>query len=328
MYGCVMDQDGKVRAHRNLKAGPKPFLEFIAPFRPSLVVGVECMFAWYWLADLCADEEIEFVLGHAFYMKLVHGGKAKNDRIDAQKLAAMLRGGMFPMAYAYPAQMRSTRDLLRRRNHLIRKRAELAAHVSNTNIQHCLPSHGRSLEYAQKRIISLDKYEDAAVKTSVAVDLELIKFYNHLLPHVERCILKLSRLHDPRGLALLRTFPGIGKILGLTMLYEIHDINRFPTVQKFASYARLVAPPKVSAGKLKGFGNRKIGNVHLKWAFSEAAVLFMCNEPQAKVFVQRKAKKHGKGKAISILAHKMGRAVYFMLKRKEAFNIESFFSHK
>jgi hypothetical protein len=184
MYGCVMDEDGKVRAHRNLKSGPKPFLEFIKPFRNRLVVGVECMFAWYWLADLCAEEEIDFVLGHAFYMKLIHGGKAKSDRIDAQKLAAMLRGGMFPMAYAYPAEMRSTRDLLRRRNHLIRKRSELAAHVTNTNIQHGLPSHGRGLDYARKQMISLDKYEDAAVKTSVAVDLELIKFYNHLIPHL------------------------------------------------------------------------------------------------------------------------------------------------
>jgi transposase len=284
------------------------------------------MFAWYWLADLCVDEGIPFVLGHALYMKMIHGGKAKNDRIDAHKLASMLRGGMFPMAYVYPAEMRSARDLLRRRSHFVRKRSELAGHIANTNTQHNLPSHGRGLDYARKQTISLDKYHDPIVRASMELDLALIKFYDRLLPHIERYILKLGRLHDRRSLALLQTVPGIGKILGLTILYEVHSIDRFPTVQDFASYSRLVAPPKVSAGKLKGYGGRKIGNTHLKWAFSEATVLFMAHEPLAKRFVERKARKHGKGKAISILAHKLGRAVYFILKRKEVFDIERFFS--
>ncbi len=48
------------------------------------VVAVECMFTWYWLADLCRSEQIAFLLGHALYMKAIHGGKAKNDRIDAR----------------------------------------------------------------------------------------------------------------------------------------------------------------------------------------------------------------------------------------------------
>ena len=92
----------------------------------------ECIFNWYWLADLCADEGIPFVLGHALYMRAIHGAKAKNDRIDALKTASLLRGGLLPMAYVYPAEMRSTRDLLRRRTHFVRKRAQLMAHVQNT----------------------------------------------------------------------------------------------------------------------------------------------------------------------------------------------------
>jgi hypothetical protein len=67
----------------------------VKPFRDGLVVGAECMFAWYWLADLCEDETIPFVLGHALYMKAIHGGKAKSDKIDAGKLAALLRGGLY-----------------------------------------------------------------------------------------------------------------------------------------------------------------------------------------------------------------------------------------
>jgi transposase len=117
MYVCVQSAEGQILLHRNLKANPESFLKAIEPFREDVVVGVECIFTWYWLADLCAEYDIPFILGHALYMKAIHGRKAKNDRIDSRKIAALMRGGTFPMAYVYPAGMRATRDLLRRRNH-------------------------------------------------------------------------------------------------------------------------------------------------------------------------------------------------------------------
>ena len=91
-----------------MRAAPEPFLQAIAPYREDLVVCVECIFAWSWLADLCTQQGIPVVLGHALYMKAIHGGKAKNDRIDAHKIAVLLRGGMLPQAYVYPAEMRAT----------------------------------------------------------------------------------------------------------------------------------------------------------------------------------------------------------------------------
>src|SRR5499427_3538473 len=142
---CIMNHDGEVLLHRNMQAAPEPFLKAIAPYREGLVVAVEGMFTWYWLADLCAKEGLAFVLGHALYMKAIHGGKAKNDKIDAHKIAVLLRGGMFPQAYVYPSEMRATRDLLRRRCHLARKRAELLAHIHNTNSQYNLPEIGKRL---------------------------------------------------------------------------------------------------------------------------------------------------------------------------------------
>jgi len=111
MYICILDKEGETVLHRNSKATPEAFLRAIAPYREDVVVAVECMFVWYWLADLCAKEKIPFVLGHALYMKAIHGGKSKNDRIDSHKIAALLRGGTLPIAYVYPRKMRSTRDL-------------------------------------------------------------------------------------------------------------------------------------------------------------------------------------------------------------------------
>jgi transposase len=98
MYVCILDQSGTVLVHKNLPTTPEAFLRVIAPYREDVVGGVECMFTWYWLADLRQKEGIAFVLGHALYMKAIPGGKAKNDKIDAHKIAVLLRGGMLPQA--------------------------------------------------------------------------------------------------------------------------------------------------------------------------------------------------------------------------------------
>jgi transposase len=328
MYVCILSQEGEILLHRNMKAAPEPFLKAIAPYREGLVVAVECIFTWYWLADLCAEQGIPFVLGHALYMKAIHGGKAKNDKIDSQKIAALLRGGMLPQAYVYPAEMRATRDLLRRRTHLMRKRAELLAHVQNTNSQYNLPEIGKKIAYKANRQGVANRFTDLAVQKNIEVDLALITYYDKLLSDLELYILKTAKQHDANTLYLLQTVPGIGKILSLVLLYEIHDIDRFPRVQDFVSYCRLVKCAKESAGKRLGTSGKKIGNAHLKWAFSEAAALFLRNNEPGQKYLTRLEKRHDKGKALTILAHKLARAVYDMLKRKTAFDMNIFLHTK
>jgi transposase len=324
MYVCILDHHGESLLHRNMPARPETFLKAIAPYRDDIVVAVECIFTWYWLADLCAREGIPFVLGHALYMKAIHGGKAKNDKIDSQKIAVLLRGGMLPQAYVYPAEMRATRDLLRRRMHLMRKRAELLAHIQNTNSQYNLPEIGKKLAYKGNRDGVAERFLDPAVQKSVEVDLALIDHYDRLLRDVELTIVQTAKQHNAQALYRLQSVPGIGKILSLVLLYEIHDITRFPRVQDFVSYCRLVKCAKESAGKRYGTSGKKIGNAYLKWAFSEAAVLFLRNNPQGQKFLARLEKKHGPGKALTILAHKLARAVYYMLTRDTVFEMDLF----
>jgi transposase len=275
-----------------------------------------------WLADLGAQEGIPFVLGHALYLKALHGGKAKHDRIDAHKIAVLLRGGMLPQAYVYPAEMRAMRDLLRRRIHLMRKRAELLAHIQNTNSQYNLPEIGMKLAYKANRVGVAERFLDPAVQKSIAVDLALIGHYDRLLADLELSIVQTAKEHDAQTFHRLRSIPGVGKILALVLLYEIHDIRRFPRVQEFVSYCRLVKCAKESAGKRYGTSGKKIGNAYLKWAFSEAAVLFLRNNPTGQKYLARLVKKHGKGKALTVLAHKLARAVYYMCKRDTAFDLD------
>src|SRR5713101_4008361 len=324
MYICVLDAEGQIRVHRNGPATPEHFLATIAPYREDLVVAVECIFTWYWLADLCAKEGIPFVLGHALYMKAIHGGKAKNDKIDAHKIAVLLRGGMLPQAYVYPAEMRATRDLLRRRCHLVRNRAELLAHIHNTNSQYNLPEIGKKLAYQATREGVEEHFPDPSVRKTIEVDVSLIDHYDQLLGEVELYITRTAKTHDVQTFARLQSVPGFGQSLALVILYEIQDIARFPRVQDFVSYCRLVKCAKESGGKRLGTSGTKIGTVHLRWAFAEAAVLFLRQNQPGKEYFAKLEHKHGKAKALTVLAHKLARAVYYMLSRAQAFDLNRF----
>jgi len=289
-----------------------------------VVVGAECMFTWYWLADLCQKEGIAFVLGHALYMKAIHGGKAKNDKIDAHKIAVLLRGGMFPLAYVYPAEMRATRDLLRRRCHLVRQRAELLAHIQNTNSQYNLPEISKKLAYHANREGVEEHFPDPSVRKTIAVDVSLIDHYDKLLGEVELYLTRTAKAQDVQTFARLQSVPGIGQILALVLLYEIQDIARFPRVQDFVSYCRLVKCAKESNHKRLGTSGKKIGNVHLRWAFAEAAVLFLRHNQPGKAYFTKLEHKHGKATALTVLAHKLARAVYYLRTREQAFDLNRF----
>lgn len=257
-------------------------------------------------------------------MRLISGAKAKNDKIDAFKIATLLRGGMIPMSYVYPPEMRSTRDLLRRRMHLVRERGQMLAHIQNTHHQYNIQAPSARLSYKSNREGVAERFPDEAVQKTVTIDLDMIGFLDDVIAKCERHLERSVKLHDADTFYRLRSIPGVGKVLAMTIIYELHTIDRFNRVQDFASYARLIRPSKESAGKKTGKGGGgKIGNPNLKWAISEAAVLMLRHTEVAKL-MNRLRRKHGKGKALGVLSHKLGRTIFFMLKRKKPFDLERF----
>lgn len=235
MYVCILNREGEVVLHRNRASTPDGFLKAVAAYRSALVVAVECLFTWYGLADLCRKENIPFVLGHALYRKAIQGGKAKNDRIDAHKIAGRRRGGMIPMASVYPPQMRATRDRLRRRRHRMRKRAELLAHVQHTHSQDCLPEIGPKIAYQAHREGIAERFDQASARTSIEVDLLRRDHYAKRLTDLELYSVRTAKEHNADAFYRLRSVPGSGKIWALVLLYAMHALNRCPTVQDVVS---------------------------------------------------------------------------------------------
>ncbi len=164
----------------------------------------------------------------------------------------------------------------------MRKRSELITHIQNTVSQYNLPPLEHRIQKRCEREGLLSHFPDPQVRNSIALDLAMIEQYDALLPKLERHIRACAKEHDRKAFTLLRSIHGADLILPLVILYEIHTIGRFPRMQDFLSYCRLVKPARESAGKLLGHAGGKIGNAHLKWAFSELATTFLRANPGAR----------------------------------------------
>ena len=324
MYVCVMDRQGNKVVHTNIVGNDfAHFLKKIEPYRHSLTVVCECTFNWYWLADACFEAKLPFVLAHALYLSHIHGGKNKNDRIDSEKLAHLLRSNLIPPSYVYPSERRPIRALLRQRMSYVWQRAALLTHVSmNQTAEGLTPAAkgGHNRDVWVERILA--QYDNPLHRMAVTCEMDVIRAYDIQIQKLEDEIIRQAKKHEGRDYHLLLTVPGIGRILAMTILFELDAIERFATVKDFLSYARLVKGSVASAGKVKGLTGGKMGNAYLRWAFGEAAVLGKRTYPQLSSYADRLVAKRGKFKGNAILAAKLARAVYFMLQKGTAFDTE------
>ena len=324
MYVCVMDRQGQKLVHTNVKNNDfKFFLKLVAPYRHDLTVCCECMFGWYWLADACQAAGLTFVLAHALYVTAIHGGKNKNDRIDSEKLTHLLRSNLIPPAYVYPADKRPLRALLRQRIFYVWQRAELLARIHSHQLAHNRTPAKQTRSNRDPWETQLMAAEDHPLRQlALKNDLAMIRCFDHQITQLEEELDRQTKQVASRDYALLQSVPGIGEHLGWTILYEIGDIERFPTVKDFLSYCRLVKGTVASAGQIKGLRGAKLGNPYLRWAFGEAAVIAKRDHAILGPLAQRLEARMGgnKFKANTVVAIKLARAVYFMLKNKTVFD--------
>lgn len=326
MYVCVVDKDGKVLVHRNVKDNDfEFFLKLVAPYRHSLTVCSECCFCWYWLADACEDAGITFVLAHALYLRSIQADKKKNDRVDSEKIAQLLRTNMIPYSYVYPKAMRPIRTLLRRRLAYVWRRAELLGWQTCGLIaegKEALDVQSRPRDRLEQKL--LERHTNEHLKLTVETDLALVREYDRQIDRLERTIMAITKKERWKDLHVLFSVPGIGEALGMTILYEIGDINRFPRHQDFASYCRLVKGAVESAGIIKGMRGGKMGNGYLKWAMKEAVLVAKRSHPDIKAMADRLERRHDKQTVNAILAHRLARAIFYMLKHGMTFSMSLF----
>jgi transposase len=233
-----------------------------------------------------------------------------------------LRTNLIPPAYVYPAEKRPLRALLRQRLLYVWNRSELLSRIQSHQLAYNRPTCRQTLYNRESWGEQLLTAEPNTVcQLALQNDLALIGHYDAQLASLEKELLKLTRQTASRDFTLLQTTPGIGDYIGLTILHEIGNIARFPTVKDFLSYCRLVKGTVASAGKIKGLRGAKLGNPYLRWAFGEAAVVAKRDAVLGPLAQRLEARMGGnKFKANTVLAIKLARAVYFMLKNKTVFD--------
>jgi len=284
---------------------------------------VESTFNWYWLVDGLMDAGYSSVhLANPSAIKQYEGLKHVDDKHDAFFLAQLLVLGILPQGYIYPKKDRPVRDLARKRMFLVQHKT---AHVLSLQslIQRCCAMKIRTNDLRHLTVKELEAWlGEEYLVLSAQANLDSINFFKQKIQRLEKAIRKRVKLK--RAFHHLKTVPGIGDILALTIMLEVGDINRFPKVGNFASYCRCVPSRRLSNGKSKGIGNRKNGNRYLSWAFVEAAHLGRRYNERFRKYYNRKVAQANTSLATKALGNKLARICYYIMRDRVPFQEELF----
>lgn len=296
----------------------------LAPYQNDIQgVVVESTYNWYWLVDGLIDAGFNVHLANTIAMRQYDGIKYTDDLSDARYLAHLLRLGILPEGYIYPKEQRAIRDLLRKRMSLVQQR--VTQHLA---LQSHIARHtGLRLSSLKIKQLNSGRLQELLSEPNVYLaaeaNLSVMQSLNETIEQIEQAVLEQCRTRLP--FKYLNSIPGVGRILGMTIMLETGTISRFPDAGHFASYCRCVKSEKLSNGKKKGSGNRKNGNKYLSWAFLEAAVKAARFDPKIKAYYQRKMAKSHRFVALKAVANKLARASYYMLRDQVAFDVNRSF---
>lgn len=320
---ALINQDNKAVYKKRLPNELTAVLEALKPYQNSVEgVVVESTYNWYWLADGLREAGYEVHLANVAANKQYSGIKSANDESDALWLANLLRLNILSTGYIYPKERRGIRELVRKRLILVKQQTA------------CLLSiQGMITRYENIRITAnkikssdsklLDFVQDKNVKFAAKSQLKVLNCIMEQIHLLEKQIQKVIK--EESIYKLLKTVPGIGPILAMTIMLETGNIKRFESAGNCSSYCRCVESKRVSNEKKKGVNNRKNGNAYLCWAFIEASNHAINSYPEIKKYYQRKLNKTMRVVALKTIANKLSKACYFILRDNVEFDMKKSF---
>lgn len=325
-YLAIIDGRGKRIFNEKLPNDISTIVQRLELFRGTLQgVVVESTYNWYWLVDGLMAEGFALHLANPSAIQKYNGMKHSDDKHDAFWLAEMLRLGILPEGYIYPKEERPIRDLLRKRSHLVTLRSSMLISLQNIITRNCgITVRTNDIKRLREDRVHplLAHNEDLALAGQVSK--ESIDFLTRQIRRIESFVERKLELRDEYQELL--TMPGIGKILGLTIMLETGPVERFKSVGNYASYCRLVSSRWTSNEKAKGKGNKKNGNKYLSWAFSEAAEFARRYDDKARAYYNRKLRKTNFMVAHASLAHKLARSAYHIMRDHVPFEPDKIFT--
>lgn len=322
----VLDENDHVVYEQRLPNDLQMILGHLATYRENIVaIAVESTYNWYWLVDGLMEAGYEVKLVNTVAVKVYDGMKYTDDEHDAKHLAHLLRLGILPTGYIYPKEERAVRDLLRKRAQLVRCRTMQVLSIEglvsrNSGEQVSLDDIRRFDETSVRSLCNGNIYRVQAIESN----LRILRCLDEEIVGIEKVVLTQAKMKP--SFKKLLTVPGLGRILGTTVMYETGAISRFKKVGHYASYCRCVDTGRYSNGKKKGRGNSKSGNKYLAWAFVEAVHHARRSHEVIARFYQRKKAQRNTTVAVKAVAHKLARATYHVLKDQVDFDVNLAFA--
>lgn len=311
-YAMVSDEKDEVICEKRLPNNLERVNQFFGRYKEGLSeIVIESTYNGYWLMDGLQEKGYRVKLANPAAMKQYSGLKYSDDANDAAWLNHLNRLGILPVGYIYPKEERSLRDILRKRSIFVQKRTSLI----NSLKHQCLT--WKALDVSREMIEKLETeeitkiFEDPFLKQSANSFLEVIRCLTKQIEDIEKSI--AQRLKEDPLVSRLRILKGIGPILSWTIRLEIGELDRFNHVKDYVSYCGLVQSLRKSNGKIKGKGNEKNRNVYLRWAYGEAVIASL-KDPQIRSYHDRLVRKKSKIKAKAIMAAKMARVSFMIMK--------------
>jgi len=323
-YIGIIDEQDRRHFSKRLPNSLTQILVALEPFKKDLkAVVVESTYNWYWLVDGLQEEGYKVHLANPSAIKQYEGLKHTDDKWDSFWLAHMKRLNILPEGYIYPKEERPIRDILRRRLLFVRHRtAQILSLQSAIARNLSLKMSGRAIKKLKEEDLEV-LFDSPFLVLTAKSNIAVIQSLTKTIKTIENAVKSQAKLR--KEFQLLKTIPGIGDILALTIMLEVGDIGRFPPVGNYSSYCRCVKSARFSNGKKKGENNKKNGNRYLSWAYVEAANFAIRFSPEAQKFYQRKMAKTNKIVAIKALSNKLARASYYIMRDQVAYDAGKLF---
>lgn len=321
--GIIDEQDQRHFAKR-LPNSISQILVALEPFKEDLKgVVVESTYNWYWLVDGLQQEGYKVHLANPSAIKQYEGLKYTDDKWDSFWLAHMRRLNILPEGYIYPKEERPVRDLLRRRLLFVRQRTSQILSLQSTIARNLsLKMSGNAIKKLSEEDVE-DLFDSPYLVLTAKSNISVIQFLTQKIKVIEKAVKSQVKLR--KEFQLLKSIPGIGDILALTIMLEVGEISRFTQVGNYSSYCRCVSSKRLTNGKKKGENNRKNGNRYLSWAYVEAANFAIRFSQEAQRFYQRKMAKTNGIVGIKALSNKLARASYYIMRDQVAYDAGKLF---
>ena len=316
VFLALCDVKGNVVFKKRVKANLESVNAALEPYWPRIkTLAVESTYNWYWFVDGLREQGRDIRLANPAKMEQYSGIKSTDDASDACWLAEQVRLGILPECYIYPKEVRPIRDALRRRQLFVRQRTQSYLSLDSFLARHGLESPGitKVKEWTNEEVkaLNLEGFDLLQVNSL----LQSVQRSDELAHQMEESVLAVA--DKSKDFERLQQVPGIGTILGLTILLESGPFERFANAGRYASYCRAVKTQCTSNGKKKGRNNGKNGNPYLAWAFVEAAVHAARHYPAITAWYERKKRRRNTAVALKALACKLAKAVWHVMNGKE-----------